>query len=161
MYSCTHWGYWVSLSPLFACYSISSSGKESVSHTHGISNTVFLIFLSLSYNVQCCRVFHLTSPNMNYFILFGSYLIFVAPFLEIPFYSNDLQVWTVNCIVSCHVTSSCSIWCSFNYECIHTTQVAQFTNHIGYSLIIGTILAKLCHTYYTYHDPEKTNKPVR
>ena len=41
---------------------------------------------------QSYRVVRLTSPNLNYFILLGGYLLSMSPFTGMPIYSDDLQV---------------------------------------------------------------------
>ena len=86
------WSQWASYSVSSAFRLISYSGIESE-----ILSNIALLFLFIGFNVY--RVVKLTSPNLNYVIVFGAIILLLGN-LFLPFPIRNIQLVAIFCTVS-------------------------------------------------------------
>lgn len=106
------------------------------------------------------RIVRLTSPNLNYFIIAGSYIMYSSIFIRlIP--SGDETVNYVRCNVSrsiCNTVWLIRIKCTCSSLC---SQLEILLTILAYCLAFGTILVKVGRVHHIFNNPTERRKVAK
>ena len=102
-----------------------------------------------------CRIVKLTSPNLNYFTIAGTVLMYASTyFYLLPETSEPIIV--ARCIVS---NLGEQLWSYYSYYSPDgDLQLEHWLFTIGYSLAFGTMLSKMWRVYQIFHNPQPDRK---
>ncbi len=97
------------------------------------------------------RIVRLNSPNLNYLVIFGSYIMNVSIFFRImPGTGYALNA------ARCYVSTLHAVYNVDSFNCL--LQLDTLLNTIGYCLIYGAVLAKMARIHYIFHNPTAAKK---
>ncbi|XP_011405199.1 PREDICTED: gamma-aminobutyric acid type B receptor subunit 1-like [Amphimedon queenslandica] len=85
------------------------------------------------------KLIKLISPNLNYFIIAGTSMVFLSIFLRtFPFDTSNEEEFKSTRLVFCYIS--------------------LYLDFIGYTIAFGTILSKMWRIYYIFHNPSPNKK---
>uniref|UniRef100_A0A1X7UH13 G-protein coupled receptors family 3 profile domain-containing protein n=1 Tax=Amphimedon queenslandica TaxID=400682 RepID=A0A1X7UH13_AMPQE len=109
-------------------------------YTISFAGLVFcIICLVFTFYFRNKKLIKLISPNLNYFIIAGTSMVFLSIFLRIfPFDTSDEERFKKTRLLLCYIS--------------------LYLDFIGYTIAFGTILSKMWRIYYIFHNPSPNKK---
>uniref|UniRef100_A0A1X7VPL5 G-protein coupled receptors family 3 profile domain-containing protein n=1 Tax=Amphimedon queenslandica TaxID=400682 RepID=A0A1X7VPL5_AMPQE len=85
------------------------------------------------------KLIKLISPNLNYFIIAGTSMVFLSIFVRIfPFDTSNEKTFKKTRLLFCYIS--------------------LYLDFIGYTIAFGTILSKMWRIYYIFYNPSPNKK---
>ena len=102
------------------------------------------------------RIVKLTSPGLNYMLLFGIVLMALGT-LTLPDRANDVMVATLCTVCHCTTTSI-----HIRHYCFSSvTQMHSLFAGVGYNIAIAVAIVKTWRVYYLFKNPRPDKKVYR
>lgn len=115
---------------------------------------IYRYYIFLIIYLHTCRVIKLTSPNLNYVIVFGAVMLLIGN-IFLPFPSQNLTLIATFCVVSMH---NCTLPISVQRVIYTAMQIARVFLSIGYDICFVVALVKTVRVAYIFKSVSPTKK---